>query len=367
LRPGYRAGAAGYAPSVIRPWLGLLVMVLVGCVDSTPTPSTPAQRTPTPGSVTRENPGGDAQSPTDAALMRLLEQPIGFKEDKFGTIHPHLADADNWRRMRFFGYPTRAAFRYGKDRYATVVISYSKARDDSPASCVEAFVQDAKRMAESFDVEVGPFEREMRSHKRGIEAIDMAELARRQDRWEKDRAEQRAQLRARLRRLRAIARVRAMQVKAAPAKPSNAKEAPAEKSAEKPAEEPGEKPAETPAETPAQPKPVPKRNFRFMFKLPPVKPLPHPLDQMLAEAGTGDMPVVRTSGQMETLSDRDRYLVAIVAYESWPGTCLVQSLALKIGTDEALASRVRERWITEIAPALEWKRELREQPPIQNR
>ena len=354
MRAGYAGGAPGYAPSVIRPWLGLLAMVLCGCLDRTPTPSTPAQRTPTPGSVTRDNPGGDAQSPIDAALMRLLEQPIGFKEDKFQTLHPRVADADNWRRMRFFGYPTRAAFRYGKERYATVVISYSKARDDSPASCVEAFVQDAKRMAESFDVEVGPFEREMRSHKRGIEAIDMAELARRQDKWEKDRAEQRAQLRARMRRLRAIARQRAMQVKAA-ATASNSEGAP------------NETPAQPSGQPATQPKPVPKRNFRFMFRLPPVKPLPHPLDQMLAEAGQGDMPVVRTSGQMKTLSDRDRYLVAIVAYESWPGTCLVQSLALKIGTDEALASRVRERWIAEIAPALEWKRELREQPPIQNR
>lgn len=356
MRPGYARGAPRYAPSVIRPWLGFLVMVLCGCLDRTPTPSTPAQRTPTPGSVTRENPGGDAQSPVDAALMRLLEQPIGFKEDKFQTLHPRLADAGNWRRMRFFGYPTRAAFRYGKERYATVVINYSKATDDSPASCVEAFVQDAKRTAEAFDVEVGPFEREMRSHKRGIEAIDMAELARRQQTWEKERAEQAAQLRTRLRRMRALARMRAMRAKAAA---SNAEAAPTET--------PSQTPSQTPAPTPVQPKPIPKRDFRFIFRLPPMKPLPHPLEQMLVEAGKGDMPVVRTSGQMETLADRDRYLVAIVAYESWPGTCLVQSLALKIGTDEALASRVRERWIAEIAPALEWKRELREQPPIQNR
>ena len=83
--------------------------------------------------------------------------------------------------------------------------------------------------------------------------------------------------------------------------------------------------------------------------------------------GEAPMPVMRASGRFVTLLNSDRYLVAAVAYQSWPGSCLVQGFAVKIGSDELLARKVIDRWLSEMAPALVWRRRLREQPPFENR
>ena len=88
---------------------------------------------------------------------------------------------------------------------------------------------------------------------------------------------------------------------------------------------------------------------------------------MPEDLGTADMPVLLTSGEFQTLLNDDRWLAAAVAYRSWPGTCLVQAYAVKVGSDEELAHRVVARWLAEMAPELRWKGHLRERPPIANR
>jgi hypothetical protein len=348
-------------------WLSVLFLAgLQGCTGAPPQPASAAARTPSPGSVTRDNPAGDAASPIDAALTRLLQQPIAWREDKFETLRPRFADADNWRRMRFFGYPTRAAFRYGKDRYATVVIQYTEAEDDSPAACVEAFVSDAARTAERFDVEVGDMEREMRTHKRGVEALDFAELAAAEKRWEQDTQRQRDKLREEV--LRGRARVAEERRKLFSARmvlrPLMSREPPLVCVAPTRACMLNGRSYAAEVEFQRLHARL-RRAERLLFLA--HKPPPHPLGVLLARAGDGDMPLVRTRGEMRTLAVEERHLVAVAAYQSWPGTCLVQAFAVKVGTDERLAERVRERWIQEMAPALEWRPELRAKPPIEDR
>ena len=385
----------------------LLMAGMAGCTSREP-PSTPAQRTPTKDSITRDNPGGDAHSPIDAALERLLNSKIGYKEDKFETLNVHVADWKNWKRIRFFGYPTRAGFRYGKDpTYAASVILYSEAEDDSPASCVEAVRKKAHAVADVFDVEVGPMSREMHKHKRGVEAVNWPKWEQEWRRKEEARIakikrvrkERLKKRKARIEKMRKRAAARAAERRAAANKKKN--QAPDEDPSRtsKASDKPGADPAATAADeakakqeeaqrraklAAAKRRMAMMRNMKLrslspkklrearakaraknkarMAKLMKVRPAPVP-----PKLPKGDMPVILTSGQFETIIEQDEYLGAIVAYESWPGTCLIQGFAVKIGTDRALADKVRRRWLTDIAPRLRWKPELREQPPVKNR
>ena len=58
----------GLWPAIV----GTLLLVAGACSSTPVRPSTPAERTPTPASVTRDNPGGDAVEPIDAALIERL-------------------------------------------------------------------------------------------------------------------------------------------------------------------------------------------------------------------------------------------------------------------------------------------------------
>jgi hypothetical protein len=414
----------------------LFLWLLVGCTAAPP-PATTQARTPTPGTVTRDNPGGDAQSPVDAALARLESQPVGVKDDKFRTLRPRLPDAGNWKRIRFFGYPTRAAFRYGKDHYAMTVITYSDAEgDDAPETCLRRFVQEARGLAVRFDVEMGPLEREEHTHPRGIESLDMEEVKAAERAWQKEldkrrklarehlakwRAE-RALRRARAKEAAAARAARAKQAgeaaetkdeagpgaaeeaaasdeaatKQASAKEASAKEASAKEAAAKEAsakeasakeasakeasaKEASAKEASAKDAAARKPPPTAKESseaarrrlpLRFRFRGPPrARRLADPALEMWKRAHETrtPMPLVLTSGSQTTLTSRERYLVAIAAYDSWPGTCLVQGLAVQVGTDPALAERVRDRWVREVAPELKWRRQLRATPPFENR
>src|SRR5262245_56181587 len=89
-------------------WLGLLV----ACGGAQPN-GKPLDAPPTPRSVTRANPGGDAADPERAALERLMREPWGYRKDRWSTLRIPLADWKHWRRVKIFGHPTRATFRYG--------------------------------------------------------------------------------------------------------------------------------------------------------------------------------------------------------------------------------------------------------------
>ena len=116
---------------------------------------------PTPTSVSKDNPGGDAVDPDKAALMRLLAEPLGALTDKFGTLRAAYPDWPNWRRVRFLGYPLRAGFRYGDRHYAIGAIWYSEAKPgDTPESCLGRVVDKARATGKTFNLELGPITNE---------------------------------------------------------------------------------------------------------------------------------------------------------------------------------------------------------------
>jgi hypothetical protein len=130
-------------------------LLLTGCGGSQPTtraPDTP----PTPISVTKEHPGGDASNPEKAAIERLLREPWGFRRDRWGTLRIPLADWRHWRRVKIFGQPTRATFRYGDEHYALDTVWYQKTEGaNDPEACLERFMAYAVPLAESYAVKIG--------------------------------------------------------------------------------------------------------------------------------------------------------------------------------------------------------------------
>ncbi|MBW2454917.1 MAG: hypothetical protein JRI68_10415 [Deltaproteobacteria bacterium] len=412
-------------------WIVLLAAIGIvgGCAHGPSRPSTMAERTPTPGSVTRDNPAGDAEAQVDAALTRLLEQPPAFKRDRFRTLNTRLTDHKTWKRVRFWGHPTRAAYRYGKDGYAVAVVAYFDAEgDDSPRSCLERFVRDAQGTAESFDVAVGPRRRELHSHYRGPESVDWVE----HERLAKKRRAERQKRMAELRR-KAIARLpkiklrraqrraalkRRAQTKRTPHPPPKVVSQPpgsgikpsaaaSSRAAEpKPANSAGQPP---PAGSASQPPPVgsasqpppagsakpgianqpsarqprkivmrfnrlralakqAKRKETWRRRHRPRRHTPAQRWQWREQRyGKADMPVIRVSAQFDTVLVQDRYLAAVAAYQSWPDTCLVQGFAVRVGSDETVAQKVIDRWVRDLAGKLVWFGNLREAPPFENR
>ncbi len=360
----------------------LLLVVLVaafamGC--ATAAPSLPQARRPTPKTVTRDNPAGDAEAPEDAALTRLLEAPVGKKIDKFRTLLVRLPDASKWRRVRLWGQPTRATFRYGNDHYAIAVLDYRDAEgDDAPTRCLERFVKQGRRKAEAFDIELGAFDRSVGRHWRGVEAVDWkAHEAKR-----KRRAAQRRKKLAALRKK--LAARKRKGGKGRPTftglrKPTKVRNKTGARSSQssvgKRIEELGRKLVRLRAmirniRQPAHPRRVNRikgriHKSKMRRSMPRLKRLRRKRDK--PRHGYADMPTIRASGHFSTLFKRDRYVGALVAYRSWPGTCLVHGFAVRVGTDPKLASKVVERWLRELAPRLRWGLRLRKRPEIKNR
>jgi hypothetical protein len=402
-------------------WIAALAGLVSACASAPARPATVAERTPTPESVTVDNPGGDAESPVDAALTRLLAGPLGHKTDRFKTLRAHLPDAGNWKRVRFFGHPTRAAFRYGKKPpYAFAVIEYLPADDsDAPHACLEQFVRRATSLTRKFDIEVDPVARSLGKHYRGSESVDWAEHDRKQ-KEQKERLDERRAAQKKQRDDKLAARKRAQTMAKQLRRRLHGRRSPTPRRAAAPSQRrprdllqlerimgraerrahlaahratvAGQQP---PAEvevfvlggegrkaivvvSPPWSELAPSRQTRRIGRPrqpkrpPPPKLTPEELFERAWQHrekrfGMASMPTAQTAGRFKTLFDRDEYIGALVAYDSWPGTCLVHGFTVRVGTDAELAKKVVERWIAEMAPRLMWEDELREAPEFRNR
>ena len=306
---------------------------LVAACQAIP-PSSPESRLATPVTVTRENPAGDAEEPEDAALTRLLTEKTSERRDRNGTLALWLPDAGQWRRVKLFGHPTRVTHRYGDEHFALDSLAYGPAEgEDSAAACLQRFVDRARAEASRFGVAVGPIDHGQGQYSRGVEALN------------------------------------ATTRRPVPATPPSTPPVPsADPAPSQPA--PSQPAPSQPA--PSQPAPLllltPVTSGPQPLSLSLVRPLPRsPRGSFGAALGLAPMPYVRGSGEFTALFTRQRYVGAVAAYRSWPGTCLVHAFAVRVGTDEGLAQKVVDRWLDEIAPRTRWLPRTRLAPPVEDR
>ncbi len=132
-----------------------------GCSTAAQTPPSMPMRPPTPASVSRKEPGGDASDPERAALERLLREPWGARNDKDNQVLAPLPDWENWKRLRYWGFDNLVGFRYGNEYRAMTVVHIHPLPQGVPAkseTCMRAFEDWARPQISGFDVRLKPFQ-----------------------------------------------------------------------------------------------------------------------------------------------------------------------------------------------------------------
>jgi hypothetical protein len=133
--------------------------LLTGCANAAP--RQPPGVPPTPATVTREEPGGDAHDPQRAALQRLIEEPWGWRNDKKDVVHFPLSDWPNWRRVRYWGVPSFVGFRYGDEHRAVTALWIRKlepSTQQTPQACLEQFEAWAQPLVDFYRTDVAKHE-----------------------------------------------------------------------------------------------------------------------------------------------------------------------------------------------------------------
>lgn len=143
-----------------RVWALAFLFAGCGAGATSPAQQAPPPSAPTPESVTREEPGGDAEDPHAAALTRLIESPWGHRSDKDGQLEVPLPDAEHWKRVRYFGVEHFVGFRYGADHHGIVIAFVQDSEEPEPSSqtCLRRFEAWGRPQIEAFDVMFDPFQ-----------------------------------------------------------------------------------------------------------------------------------------------------------------------------------------------------------------
>jgi hypothetical protein len=114
---------------------------------------------PSQGSVTLEEPGGDAPDAHAASLAAMLKAPWGWQQDKDDQVHIMLPDAEHWKRVRYHGFEHLAGFRYGRDHHAVSVVLVEDTREGrapTSESCMRHIETLARSRIREFTVELQP-------------------------------------------------------------------------------------------------------------------------------------------------------------------------------------------------------------------
>lgn len=73
------------------------------------------------------------------------------------------------------------------------------------------------------------------------------------------------------------------------------------------------------------------------------------------------------TGRLDSLLGRNDYMGAVAAYQSFPGTCLVEGFAVVATHHPGLAKQIRDRWVAEGAAQLVWEKHVKEAPETLSR
>jgi len=141
------------------PSILLTLFALVGCGASPAAQPKLPPKPPSPASVTRNEPGGDAKDPHHAALQRLLAEPLGHRKDRDNQLQVALPDFRNWKRVRYWGVEHFLGFRYGEDHHALLVVFVHEVEEERPSSeaCIRRFDAWGRPQIKAYEVQFDPF------------------------------------------------------------------------------------------------------------------------------------------------------------------------------------------------------------------
>lgn len=152
-----RGRASALACALAARTLAAGALAVCGLAACTSTPRRPPGLPPSPESITRDRPGGDAHEPHAAALDRQLGEPWGWRNDKDDQVHFPLPDWENWRRVRIRFVEHLTAFRYGDDRHLfSAAFVVRTPEPPTSATCMAEFERRALDEAESYRVNYAP-------------------------------------------------------------------------------------------------------------------------------------------------------------------------------------------------------------------
>lgn len=147
-----------------------LIAIAIGCGSAAPAtaPATPpsastsAPNASASASASASAAAADAKpkttsdDPEEADLLRLANEPWGFRRDHWNTLHIPLVDWKTWKRIRIWGNPTRATYRYGDDHRAVDTTLYTAIEGpNDPETCMAKFMDYATTTAQAYGVQLG--------------------------------------------------------------------------------------------------------------------------------------------------------------------------------------------------------------------
>ncbi len=137
-------------------WISIALATGALACGSVP-PRQPAGAPPDPGTITQEEPGGNAHDPHHAALERALVGAWGYRLDRDEQVQTPLPDFAHWKRVRYFGVQHFVGFRYG-DAHHVMAIAFVQdvptgERHDS-LHCIRRFEVWARGEARAYEVEL---------------------------------------------------------------------------------------------------------------------------------------------------------------------------------------------------------------------
>jgi hypothetical protein len=138
-----------------------LLCCLSGVTACAAVPHQPPGRPPTPATVTRAEPGGDAADPHEAALRRQITLGWARAADKDHQVEVPLPDTLHWKRVRYRGIPHFLGFRYGKEHHVMVLAFVVDMPDGAPVTgerCLRRFETQARPQIKTWDVKLQPME-----------------------------------------------------------------------------------------------------------------------------------------------------------------------------------------------------------------
>jgi hypothetical protein len=136
---------------------GLLALVLNACASSAFPPRAPGLP-PSPQSITRKEPGGDAFNPQSAALRRLRESHFSLRSDRDHSVLIPLLDGFTWKRVKFWVIRPFTGFRYGDEHRAVAGLFVRPAPSPNPTSkdCLKDFEKWAFQYVRGLEAHVTP-------------------------------------------------------------------------------------------------------------------------------------------------------------------------------------------------------------------